>query len=223
MLYLIPTPIGNLEDITLRALRLLRELPVLICEDTRTTKSLLSKLDIAYQDKQFVSLTSFTGQGKLDHYIDLIREQEVGLVSDAGTPWLSDPGNVMIKLCHEQGLPYSILPGATALIPAVVGAAFPTTQWSFWWFLPTKKGRQTAITNICQSEYPVFVYESVHRMGKLLEQLEQAWFQWQISIAREVSKMHEQLITGTLEEVKQMWEEESIVHKGEFVVGMWQS
>ncbi|USN56555.1 MAG: hypothetical protein H6766_06035 [Candidatus Peribacteria bacterium] len=86
MLYLIPTPIGNLEDITLRALRLLRELPVLICEDTRTTKSLLSKLDIAYQDKQFVSLTSFTGQGKLDHYIDLIREQEVGLVSDAGTP-----------------------------------------------------------------------------------------------------------------------------------------
>lgn len=86
MLYLIPTPIGNLEDITLRALHLLRELPVLICEDTRTTKSLLHKLEIDYSDKQFVSLTSFTGQGKLDHYVDLIKANEVGLVSDAGTP-----------------------------------------------------------------------------------------------------------------------------------------
>jgi 16S rRNA (cytidine1402-2'-O)-methyltransferase len=86
MLYFIPTPIGNLEDITLRALRLLRELPVLICEDTRTTKSLLTKLDINYSDKQFVSLTSFTRQGKLDHYLQLIGDGEVGLVSDAGTP-----------------------------------------------------------------------------------------------------------------------------------------
>lgn len=132
MLYLIPTPIGNLEDITLRALRLLRELPVLICEDTRTTKSLLSKLDINYSGKQFVSLTSFTGQSKLDHYIELIRDQDVGLVSDAGTPGLSDPGNIMIKLCHEHQLTYSILPGANALTPAVVGAAFPTVQRSFW-------------------------------------------------------------------------------------------
>lgn len=139
MLYLIPTPVGNLEDITLRALRLLRELPTIICEDTRVTKSLLSKLEIDYSDKQFYSLTSFTNAGRINHYTNLIRENEVAMVSDAGTPGLSDPGNILIKLCHEHDLPYTVLPGANALIPAVVGAAFPTTQWSFWGFLPTKK------------------------------------------------------------------------------------
>jgi 16S rRNA (cytidine1402-2'-O)-methyltransferase len=110
MLYLIPTPIGNLEDITLRALRMLRELPVLICEDTRTTKSLLTKLEIDYSDKQLVSLTSFTKAHILERYVEIIRESEVGMVSDAGTPGLSDPGNILIKLCHEHQLPYTVLP-----------------------------------------------------------------------------------------------------------------
>jgi 16S rRNA (cytidine1402-2'-O)-methyltransferase len=142
----------------------------------------------------------------------------VGLVSDAGTPWLSDPGNIMIKLCHEHELLYTILPGANALVPAVVGAAFPTTQRSFWWFLPTKKWRRTAITTICQSEHPVFVYESVHRIGKLLDQLSDGGFVGQISITRELSKMHEQVVTGSLQEVKQWWDDTTIVHKGEFVI-----
>lgn len=110
MLHLIPTPVGNREDITLRALRLMKELKFLICEDTRTTKKLLQMYEIPYENKQFFSLTSFTDKGKLTHYVNLIRENEVGMLSDAGTPGLSDPGKMLIQLCYEHDLKFSVLP-----------------------------------------------------------------------------------------------------------------
>ena len=220
MLYFIPTPIGNKEDITLRALRLLKELKYLICEDTRTAKKLLGMYDIDYKEKDFLSLTSFTDKWKLVHYMNIIREHDVGMVSEAGTPWLSDPGKILIQLCNESAVPYTILPGANALVPAVVGAGFDTSEFIYLWFLPTKKGRQTKIKEILQSKIPVFVYESVHRMEKLLKELSQAGFMWQISIARELSKMFEQYFTGTLEEALKMVTTKKLPIKGEFVVGI---
>ena len=176
--------------------------------------------DIDYKEKDFLSLTSFTDKWKLVHYMNIIREHDVGMVSEAGTPWLSDPGKILIQLCNESAVPYTILPGANALVPAVVGAGFDTSEFIYLWFLPTKKGRQTKIKEILQSKIPVFVYESVHRMEKLLKELSQAGFTWQISIARELSKMFEQYFTGTLEEALKMVTTKKLPIKGEFVVGI---
>ncbi len=220
MLYFIPTPIGNKEDITLRALRLFKELKYIISEDTRTTKKLLGMYDIDYKDKDFLSLTSFTDRGKLAHYMNIIREHDVGVVSEAGTPGLSDPGKVLVQLCNENHVRYTILPGATALVPAVVGAGFDTSEFIYLWFLPTKKWRQTKVKEMLQSDIPVFVYESVHRIEKFLDELKQAWFSGKISIAKELSKMFEQHFTWTVEEVLNIIQEKKLPIKGEFVVGI---
>lgn len=176
--------------------------------------------DIPYKDKQFFSLTSFTSSGQLARYVDILKISDIGLVSEAGTPWLSDPGKSMIQLCNEHQIPYTILPGANALVPAVVGAGFDTSEFTYLWFLPTKKGRQTKIKEILESKIPVFVYESVHRMEKLLKELSQAGFTWKISIARELSKMFEQHFTGTVEEALAMVTTKKLPIKGEFVVGI---
>ena len=238
MLYLIPTPIGNLQDITLRAIDMLKNLHYLICEDTRSTKKLMQLLDIEYSGKQFYSLTSFTNAKQIQYYVDLIRNNDIGLVSDAGTPWLSDPGKSLIAMCHEHQLPYSVLPGATALIPAVVGSGFDTSQFVFVGFLPKKKGKQTLLREIvwlspsgdvldCHAsgsqwqQRAYFFYESVHRVQKILQELYDMWFRGKVSIAREVSKMHEQLMTAPIEEVLELFKEGKIMQKGEFVVGVY--
>ncbi|HRX63839.1 MAG TPA: 16S rRNA (cytidine(1402)-2'-O)-methyltransferase [Candidatus Absconditabacterales bacterium] len=223
MLYIIPTPIGNREDVTLRALRLFEELKIFVCEDTRTLKKLLSMYEIDYTDKEFYSLTSFTDQGKLNHYINLLSDNDVGLVSEAGTPGLSDPGKSLIKLCNENQLNYSVLPGANALIPAVVGAGFDTSSFVFLGFIPQKKGRQTILKNIIAKKYgemPVFFYESVHRFEKLLKELTDLGFEGQISVSREISKMYEQIVTGNLDEILDLVKEKKLPVKGEFVVGL---
>lgn len=152
--------------------------------------------------------------------MNIIQAHDVGIVSEAGTPWLSDPGKILIQLCNENKIPYTILPGANALVPAIVGAGFDTSEFIYLGFLPTKKGRQTKIKDILQSKIPVFVYESVHRIEKLLEELSQNGFQGQISIARELSKMFEQHFTGTVEEVIALIKEKKLPIKGEFVVGI---
>ena len=203
MLTFIPTPIGNKEDITLRALRLLKELRYLICEDTRTTKKLLQMYEIDYSDKEFFSLTSFTDKGKLAHYANLIRENEVGMLSDAGTPGLSDPGKMLVQICQSERLKYSILPGANALIPSIVAAGFDTSEFVYIGFLPQKKGRQTALKTMISSNIPTFFYESVHRMGKLIEELYELNFDGKIAIAREVSKLFEEYQTF---EFLQLWD-----------------
>lgn len=220
MLYLIPTPIWNREDITLRALRLFEELDIFICEDTRTFKKLLAMYEIDYKAKEFYALTSFTKEYELKKYLQLLQDNDIAVVSEAGTPWLSDPGKILIKLCHEQQLPYSVLPGANALIPTVVGSAFDTSKFSYLGFLPQKKGRQTALKNVLQSEIPVFFYESVHRIEKLVKELEVLEFEGEISVARELSKMYEQLFTWSLTDLKELIQEKKLSIKGEFVVGI---
>lgn len=226
MLYFIPTPIGNKDDITIRALNLFKELKYLICEDTRTTMKLLKMYDIDYKDKQFLSLTSFTTQWKFNHYLNILKENNVGLVSEAGTPWLSDPWKSMIKLCNENSILYSILPWANALIPAVVWTWFDSSEFIFLGFLPQKKWRQTVLKSITNppsplirgASMPVFFYESVHRFEKLLKELKELGFDGQISVSRELSKMFEQQITWSLDEIIDLVKQKKLPIKWEFVV-----
>lgn len=218
MLYLIPTPIWNREDITVRWMGLLKELRYLICEDTRTTMKLLQMYEINFKEKELMALTSFTDQWRLNHYLNIMKENDVWVVSEAWTPGLSDPGKNLIRICNENNIPYSILPWANALIPAVVGAWFDTSEFVYLWFLPQKKWRQTALKWIMESKIPVFFYESVHRIEKLIKELEWLKFGWQISIARELSKMFEQYFTWNLDEVVSLLKEKKLPIKGEFVV-----
>jgi len=220
MLYFIPTPIWNKDDITVRAMKLFQSLEFFVCEDTRTTMKLMKMYDIPYKDKTFFSLTSFTSDSQLARYVDILKVSDIGLVSEAGTPGLSDPGKSMIQLCNTYNIPYTVLPGANALVPAIVAAGFDTSEFIYLGFLPTKKWRQTKIKEILASKIPVFVYESVHRMEKLLKELSQDWFTGQISIARELSKMFEQYFTWTVEEALEMIKNKKIIIKGEFVVGI---
>ena len=223
MLYFLPTPIGNTQDITLRWLELLKSSSIFLCEDTRTTKKLMNIYEISLIDKQFFALTSYTNESQFASFMKLSNKQnhDIVIVSEAWTPWLSDPGKVLISYCVNHQIPYTILPGANALVPAIVAAWFPTQQFLFLGFLPQKKGRQTTIKQIVSSTIPVFFYESVHRIEKTLTQLEEAWFRGTISMAREVSKMHEQLFTGTLSEIMQQIANKTITIKGEFVMWCW--
>ncbi len=223
MLYILPTPVGNIDDMTKRSMDAIQMLSHLICEDTRHTKKLLKLLDIDYQKINFYSLTSFTNDSKLSFFVRLLQEHDVGLVSDAGTPGLSDPGKRLIELCHQHSISYTVFPGPNALIPAVVSAAFDTSKFVFLGFLPTKKWRQTALQSIINSSMPVFVYESVHRLEKTLEQIYSLWFRGTVSMSREISKMHEQIITAPIAEVIHMIANKAIPLKGEFVIGFSKS
>lgn len=218
MLYFVPTPIWNKEDITLRSLRLLKEINILICEDTRTAKKLLSMYEISLEWKEFYALTSFTSKWKLDYYCKLLQENDVVMVSEAWTPWLSDPWKSLVQLCNENQISFSVLPGANALVPSIVAAGFDTTEFTYIGFLPQKKWRQTALKKMIESETPTFFYESVHRMEKLISELEWLNFEWKIFIARELSKMFEQYFTWSLEDVKNMIKSGEMQIKGEFVV-----
>ena len=220
MLYFIPTPIGNKEDITLRSLRMLKELKYLFCEDTRTTMKLLQMYDIDFSDKQLSSLTSFTDQSKMNHYLNILKTSDVWVVSEAGTPGLSDPGKSLVQLCNQHWLPYTVLPWANALVPAIVWAWFDTSSFTYIWFLPLKKGRQTALKNAISSEIPTFFYESVHRIEKLFKELQELWFDGKISVSKELSKMFEQQITWTLSEIQDLIKTKKLPIKGEFVVGI---
>ncbi len=223
MLYIIPTPIWNREDITMRALRLFKELNIFLCEDTRTLKKLLSMYEIEYKNKKLFSLTSFTDSSKMSHYLNLLSDNDVWLVSEAGTPWLSDPWKNLIQLCNENNIEYTVLPGANALVPAVVGSWFDTSSFVYLWFMPLKKWRQTILKNIMAKKYgemPVFFYESVHRFEKLLRELTELWFEWKISVSRELSKKFEQIINWGLEEVLDLVKTKKLTIKWEFVIGL---
>lgn len=220
MLYFIPTPIWNKDDITLRALKLFKELKYFICEDTRTTMKLLGMYDIDSKGKEFMSLTSFTTQWKLNHYLNILKTSDVWLVSEAGTPGLSDPGKSMIQICNENALPYSILPGANALVPAVVWAGFDTSKFVYIGFLPTKKWKQTELKKMIESDIPTFFYESVHRIEKTLQELKALWFVWKVSVTRELSKMFEQQVTADIDQILVFLKEGKIPLKGEFVIGV---
>ncbi|HOQ79245.1 MAG TPA: SAM-dependent methyltransferase, partial [Candidatus Absconditabacterales bacterium] len=184
-------------------------------------KKLLSMYEIEYSNKEFYSLTSFTDKGKLNFYLNLLKSKDVGLVSEAGTPGLSDPGKSLIQLCNENNIIYTVLPGANALVPSVVSASFDTSSFIFLGFLPQKKGRQTALKKAIQSDVPSFFYESVHRFEKLLCELRDLGFNGKIFVAREISKIYEQIFNGNLDEIIDLVKSKKLPIKGEFVIGLY--
>lgn len=222
MLYIVPTPIGNIEDISLRAIRLFKEIDYIISENTITSKKLLKLYEIDYQTKHFIKFTSHDTH-RINTIIRLCQDQDVVLVSEAGTPALSDPWKQLIQAFLDLEIPVSALPWANALIPAVIMSNFPTTHRSFYGFLPHKKWRQTLLKKMIESDHASFFYESVHRIIKLTEQLEELNYQWKISIAREISKTHEQFITHDLNHIKQLFSNGKIPQLWEFVIGLYPS
>lgn len=214
-LIIVPTPVGNLEDITLRALRILKEADVLYAEDTRTTKKLLQHFDIP---RQVFPYHMHNEHKVLDRIIDTIQANEItALVSDAGTPGISDPGYLLIRACIENGIKVSCLPGATAMIPAIVGSGIPCDRFLFEGFLPHKKGRQTKFKQMAEETRTMVVYESPHRLVKCLDSIvEFMGGDRKVCVVREISKIYEEYQRGTAEEVKKHYEEHP--PKGEIVV-----
>lgn len=216
-LYLIPTPIGNLEDMTLRSIRVLKEVDVIFAEDTRTSGQLLKHLDIS---KPLFAHHAHNEHVGVAGVIKLLKEGKVvGLISDAGTPGISDPGFLLVKTCIEQGIDVETLPGATALIPALVNSGFPLDRFVFEGFLPHKKGRQTRWKSIAGEERTTVLYESPHRLHKALEQIiEFIGPDRQIVVARELSKMHEQMVRGSTTEVLTYFDQNPDKIRGEIVI-----
>jgi len=218
MLYLVPTPIGNLQDITLRAINLLTKAQFILTEDPRKTKLLFELLKITNQAK-LVQLTKYHHLNLLEieqvrEYLQKNPETIVCLLTDAGTPGISDPAVEVVRLWHQANLPVSTLPGATALIPAIVNSGLVSKEFLFLGFLPTKKGRQKIWQEIQSANYPVVIYESVHRLPKFLQEMQRYLApDRKVSYSREISKVFEQTWVGTVAELATA----NVVSKGEFV------
>jgi len=215
-LYLIPTPIGNLEDITLRAIRLLKEVSLVLAEDTRTSKKLLQHYDIE------TPLRSFHTHNEHRVY-DAIVEQlaagaEYALVSDAGSPGISDPGFLLVRACVQAGISIEALPGATAFVPALTASGLPSNKFFFEGFLPHKKGRQTRLIFLAELAYTFILYESPFRLVKCLEQLaEHCGADRQACVAREITKLYEDIQTAPLSTLITHYKTKTKV-KGEIVI-----
>lgn len=214
-LILIPTPIGNLEDITLRALRVLKEVSFVLAEDTRTSHKILSHFGISTPTRSY---HIFNEHKQVDRLVkDIEASGQVGLISDAGTPGISDPGFLLVRACLEAGIEVECLPGATALIPALVNSGLPNDRFIFEGFLPHKKGRQKRIMALVGEERTMVFYESPHRIVKTLEQLGAAFgFDRPASVSRELTKLHEEIIRGSLAELLAHFQEHE--PRGEFVL-----
>ena len=214
-LILVPTPIGNLEDITLRAIRILGSAQVIFAEDTRVTKRLLSHLNIS---NTVVSFHSQNEHRLLDRVIDKIQEVETAvLVSDAGTPGISDPGFLLVRACIEAGIPVESLPGPSAFVPALVASGLPCDKFVFEGFLPHKKGRQTRLTLLSKESRTIVLYESPHRLIKCLGQIvEYFGADRKICVCREITKFYEEFARGTAQEVLLHFQQKEV--KGEIVI-----
>ena len=214
-LILVPTPIGNLEDITLRAIRILKEADIIFAEDTRTTKRLLSHLDI---HKQLLPFHMHNEHKSLENTLSKIKAvSSAVLVSDAGTPGISDPGFLLVRACIDEGIKVECLPGPTAIIPALVASGFSSDRFCFEGFLPHKKGRQTKFVELAQEDRTVILYESPHRLIKCLEQIEEFMgADRKVCVVREISKLFETYHRGTAEELKNYFTETA--PRGEIVV-----
>jgi 16S rRNA (cytidine1402-2'-O)-methyltransferase len=199
-LYIVPTPIGNLEDMTFRAVRILREADVILAEDTRKTLILLKHYSI---QAHLESYHKFNEHRNTERIIERISEgKTIALVSDAGTPGISDPGFLLVRNCIEKGIEVECLPGATALIPAIVDSGLPCDRFCFEGFLPQKKGRQKKLAQLADEERTMIFYESPYRTLKCLEQFAEFFGEnRKVSVSRELSKIHEETINGTLSEV----------------------
>jgi 16S rRNA (cytidine1402-2'-O)-methyltransferase len=216
-LFLVPTPIGNLEDITLRAIRVLGEVDAILAEDTRNTGKLLKHLGIS---KPLYSHHAHNEHAGVLGVIKMLESgKKLALVSDAGTPGISDPGYLLVKACLAKGIEIESLPGATALIPALVNSGFPTDRFIFEGFLPHKKGRQTRFKAMAQEERTIVLYESPHRIIKTLEQIvEFIGPDRQVLVAREITKLHEQMHRGSAEQVLIQFQNQPDKVRGEMVV-----
>ncbi len=214
-LYLVPTPIGNLEDITFRAIRVLKESSVILCEDTRTSNFLLKYYDIK---APLWSHHKFNEHRTVEQIADRIASgQIVSLISDAGTPAISDPGFLLVRTCIDKGIDVECLPGATALIPALVASGLACDRFIFEGFLPQKKGRNKRIEALKGEERTIVFYESPFRLIKLLQQLAEILGESRkASVSRELSKIHEETIRGTLPDLINHFQVNGI--KGEIVV-----
>ena len=199
-LYLVPTPIGNLDDITLRAVRVLREVDLILAEDTRTTSVLLHHLGI---EKPLRSHHKFNEHTSVEPVVNRLKGGEnIALISDAGTPGISDPGFMLVRECRRNDIEVETLPGPTALIPALVNSGLPCDRFVFEGFLPQKKGRATRIAEIAEETRTIIFYESPLRLVKTLQQLAQACGNdREASVSREISKIHDTTVTGTLQQL----------------------
>jgi 16S rRNA (cytidine1402-2'-O)-methyltransferase len=216
MLYLVPTPIGNLEDMTLRAIRILKESDLILAEDTRTSGVLLKHYDISTPLSAF---HQHNEHRKTPEIIEMLASgKKISLITDAGTPGISDPGFLLSRACREANLPFHCLPGPTALIPALVQSGFPSDAFVFLGFPPQKKGRKTFIENLAGYEMTIVLYESPHRIVKLLEALKSLpGPERNVAVVREISKFHEETCRGTVKEVYELLSAREKV-KGEIVV-----
>jgi len=214
-LTLVPTPIGNLEDITLRSLRLLREADLIYAEDTRVTSKLLHHFEI---EKKIIPFHAHNEHKTLEKVLEHIEKVENAiLVSDAGTPGISDPGFLLVRAAIQRGINVSCLPGPTAFVPALVGSGFPCDRFVFEGFLPHKKGRQTKLSILAEEERTVVLYESPHRLQKTLEQMIPIFGEdREVCVVREISKLFETFHRGTVSSLNQYFK--STPAKGEIVI-----
>jgi 16S rRNA (cytidine1402-2'-O)-methyltransferase len=218
-LYIVPTPIGNLEDMTLRAIRVLKEVDLVLCEDTSVTQRLFKEYDIETKTSVFYAQT---GIKNIEKALTLLEEgKSIALVSDAGTPTISDPGVLLVDRVRNElpGVTVIALPGASALTTALSASGISSASFVFHGFMPHKKGRETLFKVLAESEMTSIFYESVHRIEKTLESLSEVLDEKRvIVIARELTKMHEEIIRATAQEVKAYFESNKDHIRGEFVV-----
>lgn len=214
MLYIVATPIGNLEDITLRAIGTLKECDCIAAEDTRHVQILLQKYDIK---KPAISFHSWSDERKLHQILDMLKEgKNIALVSDAGTPGISDPGYVLVKAAIEAGIKIVPVPGPSAFLAALSASGLPTHQFLYLGFLPMKKGRQTLLETFREEERTIVFYESPHRIQKTLSEFAQKFPGRPMVVARELTKIYEEFFRGTTEQAAEHFR--SKTPKGEFVV-----
>lgn len=214
-LYIVPTPVGNLEDMTFRAVRILKEVDVVLAEDTRTSGILLKHFEIK---NQLLSHHKFNEHGTSAAVVNrLLAGENVALISDAGTPGISDPGFFLVREAVKAGIEVQCLPGATAFVPALVSSGLPCDKFVFEGFLPQKKGRQTRLESLREEQRTMIFYESPYRLVKTLTQFAECYGgSRQVSVCREISKVHEESVRGTLDEVIAHFKEKE--PKGEIVI-----
>ena len=214
-LYIVPTPVGNLEDITLRAIRILKEADLILAEDTRTSSVLLKHYGISVPME---SHHKFNEHGKVESVKErILSGKTVALISDAGTPGISDPGFLLVRTCVEAGIEVETLPGATAFVPALVNSGFPCDRFCFEGFLPVKKGRQTKLSELAGETRTMVFYESPFRLVKTLGQFVESFGpERPASVSREISKLHDTTHRGTLQELYDYFSQNP--PKGEIVV-----
>lgn len=215
MLYIVPTPVGNLDDMTFRAVKVLKEADYILSEDTRTSSVLLRHFDL---HTPLVSFHMHNEHEKTSRVISDLKEGKIiALISDAGTPGISDPGFILSRECRREGLPVQCLPGATAFVPAIVDSGLPTDRFVFEGFLPPKKGRATRLDTLSKDPRTVVIYESPKRLPRTLGQLADAFgLEREASVVREISKLHETVHNGTLSELVSYFKDHT--PKGEIVI-----